>query len=331
MRIAVMGTGGVGGYFGAMLARAGHDVTFIARGPHLAAIRENGLHVRTVHGDFTVGQGPFTVGQGPFTVGQGLPTAAPLATDNPAEVGPVDLVLFCVKTYHTEEAGQAIAPLIGDETLILSLQNGVDNEEKLAAMHGRQHILGGVCYIASTITAPGVITQVSGPRSIVFGEMDSSITPRAQRVYQALVEAGIDTTLSDNIQKALWTKFLFICALSGVAAVARAPLGELMAISETRELLRDTMAEVEAVARARGVDLEAGIVDRMMQRAEGFAPESKPSMLVDVERGNRVEIDALNGTVARLGAELGLPTPANRFIYAALKPADERAKHRSEG
>ncbi|MFQ5595595.1 MAG: ketopantoate reductase family protein [Anaerolineae bacterium] len=324
MRIAVMGTGGVGGYFGAMLARAGHDVTFIARGSHLAAIRDHGLHLRTVHGDFTVGPG------GPFVVGPGLPTAAPLATDDPAEVGPVDLVLFCVKTYHTEEAGHAIAPMIGDDTLILSLQNGVDNEEKLAAIHGRQHILGGVCYIASNITAPGVITQVSGPRRIVFGELDGSITARAQRVHQALVEAGIDTTLSDNIQAALWTKFLFICALSGVAAVARAPLGELVTIPKTRELLRDTMAEAEAVARARGVDLQVGIVDQMMRTAEGFDPQSKPSMLVDVEKGNRVEIDALNGTVARLGAELGVPTPANRFIYAALKPADERAKRRSE-
>jgi 2-dehydropantoate 2-reductase len=324
MRIAVMGTGGVGGYFGGMLARAGHDVTFIARGPHLAAIRHNGLRVETVHGTFTIEPGlPIAA-----RVEPGLPTAAPLATDNPGKVGPVDLVLFCVKTYHTQEAGQAIAPLIGKDTLILSLQNGVDNEEKLAAIYGWDHVLGGVCYIASTITAPGVITQVSGPRSIIFGEMDGSITPRAQRVQQALVQAGIDTTLSDNVQKALWTKFLFICALSGVASVARATLGEMIAVPETCELLRDTMAEVEAVARARGVELEAGIVDRMMRTAEGFAPESKPSMLVDVEKGNRLEIDALNGAVARLGAELGVATPANRFIYAALKPADERAKRR---
>lgn len=317
MRTAVMGTGGVGGYFGGMLAKAGHDVTFIARGPHLAAIRDNGLRVETVHGDFTVG---------PDTVGRGLPTDAPLATEDPSDVGPVDLVLFCVKTYHTDEAGHAIAPLVGDDTLILSLQNGVDNEEKLAEMYGQAHVLGGVCYISSAITAPGVITQVSGPRRVVFGELDGSITRRAERIHQAFVDAGIDTTLSEDVQKALWTKFLFICALSGVASVARAPVGDLVAIPETRQLLRDTMAEVEGVARARGVDLDAGIVDRMMETAEGFAPGTKPSMLVDVEHGNRVEIDALNGTVARLGAELGVPTPANRFIYAALKPADERAK-----
>jgi 2-dehydropantoate 2-reductase len=307
MKIAVMGTGGVGGYFGGMLAQAGHDVTFIARGPHLAAIREQGLRVETVHGDFTI-QAP--------------------ATDNPGEVGPVDLVLFCVKTYHTDEAGHAIAPLIGDDTLILSLQNGVDNEEKLAALYGQEHVLGGVCYIAATIAAPGVIRQISGPRSIVFGELDGSITPRAQRVLQAFTDAGIEATLSEDVQKALWTKFLFICAFSGVASVARAPVGELLAIPETRELLREAMAEVEAVARARGVTLDADIVERMMVTAEGFAPESKPSMLVDLERGNRLEIDALNGTVARLGAELGVPTPVHRVIYAALKPADERAKRR---
>lgn len=315
MKIAVMGTGGVGGYFGGMLAQAGHDVTFIARGSHLAAIRDNGLQVKTVHGD--------------FTVGPGRRTAVPLATDDPSDVGPVDLVLFCVKTYHTKEAGHAIAPLIGDDTVILSLQNGVDNEEKLAEMYGQAHVLGGVCYISSAIAAPGVIKQVSGPRTIVFGELDGSITPRAKRIHQAFHEAGIETTLSDNVQQALWTKFLFICALSGVASVARSPVGALVSTPETRELLRETMAEVEAVARARGVELEAGIVDQMMQTAESFTLETKPSMLVDVEKGNRIEIDALNGTVARLGAELGVPVPANRFIYAALKPADERAKRRA--
>ena len=308
MKIAVMGTGGVGGYFGGMLAKAGHDVTFIARGPHLAAIRENGLRVETVHGDFTV--------------------HAP-ATDDPGEVGPVDLVLFCVKTYHTDEAGRAIAPLVGDDTLILSLQNGVDNEEKLAALYGQEHVLGGVCYISAAIATPGVIRQVSGPRSIVFGELDGSITPRAQRVLQAFTDAGIDATLSEDVQKALWTKFLFICAFSGVASVARAPVGELLAIPETRELLREAMAEVAAVARARGITLDADIVERMISFAEGFTPETKPSMLVDLERGNRLENDALSGTVARLGAELGVPTPVHRVIYAALKPADERAKRRA--
>lgn len=306
MRIAVMGAGGVGGYFGGMLARAGHDVTFIARGEHLAAIRNHGLRLNTVHGEFTVD--------------------AP-ATDTPSEVGPVDLILFCVKTYHTEEAGQALAPLIGDETLFLSLQNGVDNEEKLAVMHGREHVLGGLCYISSAIAAPGVIKQTSQMRRIVFGELDGTHSPRTKRVYRAFAEAGIDATLTDNVEKAMWTKFLFICALSGVGAVARAPVGEMFSIPDTRQLLRDTMAEVEAVARVRGVDLDAGIVEQMMQTAEGFAPETKPSMLVDVENGNRVEIDALNGAVARLGAEAGVETPANRFIYAALKPADERAKH----
>ena len=191
-------------------------------------------------------------------------------------------------------------------------------------------MLGGVCYISSTISEPGVVTQVSGPRTIVFGELDGAITSRAERVHQALSEAGIDTTLSDDVEKAMWTKFLFICALSGVAAVTRVTLGEILAIRETRELLQATMAEVEAVGRARGIDLDAGIVARMMQMAEGFAPETKPSMLVDVENGSRVEIDALNGIVARLGTAAGVPTPANRFIYAALKPADERAKRHGE-
>lgn len=199
----------------------------------------------------------------------------------------------------------------------------------LAERYGKAHVLGGVCCISSAITAPGVVTQVSGPRTIVFGELDGSITPRAKAVYETFIDAGIDATLSDDVQNAIWTKYVFICALSGVGAVARATVGEMVSIPETRALLRETMEEVAAVARARAIGLDEDIVDEMMNTTEGFSAETKPSMLVDVENGNRLEIDALNSTVARLGADSGVPTPANRVLYAALKVADERAKRRA--
>jgi 2-dehydropantoate 2-reductase len=305
MRIAVMGTGGVGGYFGGMLARAGRDVTFIARGDHLAAIQRDGLHVNTVHGNFTV--------------------RAP-ATSDVSGIGTVDLVLFCVKSYDTEEATRTLEPAVGSDTVILSLQNGIDNEDKLAARYGAEHILGGLCYISASITAPGTVTQTSGPRTIVFGELDGSLTGRAKRIEELFRTAGIDCTLTDDIRAAAWTKFLLICALSGVASVAQASVGEILALPETRSLLRETMAEVEAVAAVHGVSLAENVVNQMMQTTASFAPETRPSMLVDLEAGNRIELHALNGTVARLGSEASVPTPANRFIYAALRPADERAR-----
>lgn len=300
-----MGTGGVGGYFGGMLAQAGHDVTFIARGDHLAAIRRNGLRVDTVHGDFTV--------------------RAP-ATNDANQVGTVDLALFCVKAYDTTEAARALAPAVGPGTAVLSLQNGIDNEGKLAAEYGAEHILGGICYISASITAPGTITQTSGPRTIIFGELDGATTARAERVKDLFRTAGIDCTLTNRIYTALWSKFLLMCAFSGVASVARATSGEILEIPETRSLLRETMEEIAAVAAARDVELDGDIVTQMMDTAAAFAPETRPSMLVDLEAGKRIELEALNGAVCRLGSEVGAPTPANRFIYTALKPAAERAK-----
>jgi 2-dehydropantoate 2-reductase len=304
VKIAVMGTGGVGGYFGGMLARAGRDVVFIARGDHLTAIQRDGLHVSTVDDDFTV--------------------RAP-ATSDANNIGIVDLALFCVKAYDTEAAGQALSPAIGPETIVLSLQNGIDNEPKLAAWYGAEHILGGVCYISASITAPGTITQTSGPRTIIFGELDGAATARAKRIEDLFRTSGIDCTLTNSIHEALWTKFLLMCAFGGVASVARATAGEILEISETRSLLRETMAEVAAVAAAHDVELGDDIVTQMMDTAATFAPETRPSMLVDLEAGRRIEHDALNGAVVRLGSDAGVPTPANRFIYAALKPADSRA------
>ncbi|MCX7671013.1 MAG: 2-dehydropantoate 2-reductase, partial [Anaerolineae bacterium] len=235
MRIAVMGAGGVGGYFGGLLARAGYDVTFIARGEHLAAMRARGLRVQSVHGDFTI--------------------APAAATDRPQEVGPVDYVLFATKTYHLDEALAAMRPLVGSQTAVVPLQNGIDAAERTAAVLGRAPVLGGMCQVGSYIAAPGVIRQISQFRRVVIGELDGRITPRVEAIVAALRAAGATAEATDDIQKALWTKFIFIAPFSGVGAVARVPAGEIMSCPPTRRLLADAMREVEAVARARGIAL----------------------------------------------------------------------------
>lgn len=298
MKIAVMGTGGVGGYFGGRLAQHGEDVHFIARGGHLRAIQQRGLTVRSYYGDF------------------GIHPAS--ATSDPAEIGPVDVVMFCVKMWDTEDAGRAIKPLLGEDTAVISFQNGVENEEILARILGSKHVLGGAAYIFSTIAEPGVVEHASPNARLLFGELDGRSTPRAEAFCAAAKAAGIDASLSGNITKDLWSKFVFICALSGVCTVARSSVGPVVSTPETWEMLVECMKEVAAVAHARGVPLEEDIVERQGMGGKALPPDQKPSMLYDLEHGNRLELPWLNGTVARLGRELGVPTPVNRFIAAAL-------------
>ncbi|MFQ5795888.1 MAG: 2-dehydropantoate 2-reductase [Candidatus Bipolaricaulia bacterium] len=296
----VMGTGGVGGYFGGRLASYGEDVTFIARGEHLHAIREHGLQVYSPHhGDLVVK---------PAQV-----------TDDPREAGPVDLVMLSVKSWDTEEAGKALQPVVRDNTAVISFQNGVDNEEKLSAILGRQHVMGGAAYVESTISEPGVIHQQSAMAKLVFGELDGRVTPRAEAFLNAYQNAGIDAELSTNIQTELWSKFLFICALSGMTSLIRTPIGPILQDPDTRQMFADCMREVKAVARAQGISLPEGIVEERLTFADRLLPEMKSSMQRDLERGHRLELDALNGTVVRLGRELGVDVPVNHFIYAALK------------
>jgi 2-dehydropantoate 2-reductase len=304
MKIAVMGAGGIGGYFGGLLARAGEDVTFIARGRHLEAIQKNGLQVRSAAGDFHV---------------------RPTATPDPAAVGPVDLVLFCVKGSDTDAAGLQIRPMVGSQTVVLCLLNGVDNEEKLAARLGDGHVMAGVVHILSTISAPGVISQTAGPRSLKFGEEDGRLTPRAERILALLKGAGIQAELSTRIQVDLWEKFLFICAQGGVTALARLCIGEILGCAETARLYRDVMEEVAAVGRAKGVPLAADAVDRAMAFARGLQPGMRSSLAYDLSLGNRLEVETLAGSVVRYGREAGVPTPFNFAIYACLKPHHEKA------
>lgn len=304
MRIAVMGSGGIGGYFGGLLARSGADVTLIARGAHLAAIRANGLAVRSVAGDFRV------------------PVPA---TDDPAMVGPVDLVLFGVKGYDTEDAARQLVPLLSRTSPVLCLQNGVDNEEKLGRILGPERILGGVVHILSTIAEPGVIEQTAGPRTIRFGEMDGRRTPRLDAILATFAGAGISAAISDRIVVDLWEKFLFICAHGGVTALTRLGIGQILACPETAGLYRDVMEEIAAVARGRGIPLPEDAVARALTFARSLQPGMRSSLAHDLERGNRLEIDTLPGAVVRYGVEAGVPTPLNGAIYACLKPHHERA------
>lgn len=299
MRICVFGTGGVGGYFGGLLARSGADVTFLARGEHLRALQARGLTLRTVRETFT------------------LPVKA---ADEPRAVAAVDLVLFCVKSYDTESAGRSLQGLLAPGGVVLTLQNGIDNEERLEAILGKGTVLGGAAYIWSTITAPGVITQTGGACKIVFGELDGSSSERARRILTACQRAGFPCELTTSIWKVLWEKFLFICALGGMTAVTRLPVGEILAQREAREMVRRIMAEVHALGRAERVPLEEDLVERMMTLADGLDKGGRSSLYHDLAAGRPLELDALNAKVVELGLHHGIPTPMNFAVTACLRP-----------
>lgn len=300
MRVAVVGAGGTGGFFGGLLARAGEDVVFIARGAHLEAIRSQGLRVRSrVAGDFVVHT---------------------QATDRPDGVGPVDLVLVCVKTYSMDQVLGMLPLLVGPHTAILSVQNGVDNEDRIAAAVGIQHVLGAVAHVSSLVESPGVVAQVAGPGRLLFGELEGGRTPRTQRLLDAFRRAGIAAEVRDDIRVALWEKFVMICGVSGVTALTRLPIGTVLATPETLAFLRSTMEEVDRVARAEGVPLPQECVNQAVELIRGFEPEMRGSMAHDLDAGRPLELEALNGTVVRLGRARGVPTPLNFAIYAGLKP-----------
>ena len=300
MRIVVIGAGGTGGYFGGLLARAGEDVSFLARGTQLEALRTRGLTVKSrLAGTFS------------------LPVHA---TSDPQEIGAVDLVLFSVKTYDTEAASAGIGHFIGPETVVLPIQNGIDAAEQLSGEVGAQHIVGGVAYVTSQIESPGVIAQIAGAGSIELGELAGGQSERTQRVQQVLRHAGISAQLPPDIRVTLWEKFLLICAFSGVTALTRLPLRQVFAYQVTSALLKAVLKEGEALARAHGIALPVDIVERSYATLQALEPEAMGSMAFDLLAGRRLEIEALNGTMVRLGKEHGMSLPFNATIYAALKP-----------
>jgi 2-dehydropantoate 2-reductase len=298
-QFAIMGSGGVGGYFGARLAAAGADVTFIARGTHLDAIREHGLEVVSPLGDITVQPAQ--------------------ATDRPGDIGPVDVVLFATKLWDTETAGEACCPLMGVGTAVVSLQNGVDAEDSLAAILGPQHVMGGVSQIAAVIERPGVIRHNGDLATIIFGERDGVATARAETLRDVLKGAGIKTILSPDINKAIWQKFIMLVGLSALTTVTGQTIGPIRDNPETHALLEQVMGETAAVARARGIDDSDDILAKALGFVDGLPAAMTSSMAGDRERGNRLELDWLSGAVVRIGADLGVPTPANQSIVDTLK------------
>ncbi len=297
MRLAVLGSGGIGGYYGALLAKGGHDVAFIARGAHLEAMQRRGLAVRTPEGESTI------------------PVNAVADTKR---LAPVDLVLFCVKAYDTEPAAQALAPLMARDTAVVTLQNGLDNVEAIGSVVGSGAVLAGAVYIALQLAGPGVVLRTGGQGKIVFGELSGAMTERVQRIASAFEQSRMPHQVSTDINRVLWEKFLFIAGVGGVTALARAGIGPLLASPEGRTLLTTSCEEIAAVALAERAPLPADAVDRVVEQASTLPPQWRSSMARDLEDGRRLEVEALSGAVVRRGLKLGVPTPIHRTIAACL-------------
>lgn len=306
MRAAVFGTGGAGGRFGADLARAGEDVAFIARGTHLATIREHGLVVETDEGEFRV--------------------RPAVATDAPEEVGPVDVVLLGVKTWQVEEAARAMRPLLGPRTFVVPLQNGVEAAGQLSGVLGAERVVGGLCATFSWITAPGRIRSLGKVHSLRFGELDRRPSQRTERLRSAFERAGVRATIPPDIEVSLWEKFLIVVSFGGVGAVTRVPVGVTRSTPETRHLIGRGMQEIVAVGRARGVALPDDAVGKGMAFVDSLDPSGTTSLQRDIAEGRPSELEAWNGAVARLGRAAGVPTPVHEFLYASLLPLERQAR-----
>lgn len=301
MKIVIFGAGGVGGYFGALLAGQGEEVHFIARGAHLEAMKREGLRIRSVHGGFHL---------------------APVsATNDPATLSPPDYVVVAVKRYDLPAAAEAMQPLVGEETTLVPLLNGIDAHEVLGEAFGRQRVVGGLCSIISYVERPGVIRQQSQLRRIILGELSGEPSRRVARLLEAWRRCGVEATESDDILAAIWTKFLFIASLGGVSSLARTPIGVLREIPESRLLLGEAMREVQALAHAQSIALKEDCVPEALAIVDGLEFGATSSMQRDVAAGKRFELEAFSGTIVRLGAELGVPTPVHRALDALLRPA----------
>lgn len=306
MRIAVVGAGSVGGYYGGRLAQAGADVVFIARGEHLKAMQETGLRVTSFQGDFNL-----------------QPVQA---TDDPRQVGPVDMVLLGVKAWQVPEVATTLSPLIGDQTGVIFLGNGVEAPAQLVRALGPEPVLGGLTRISAAIAAPGYIAHLGIEPSIAFGELDGQPSARAEALRQAFERAKVKVSIPADIQAAMWEKFVFIAAISGVGAATRVPAGIFRQVPESRQMLEGAIAEVVAVARARKINLREDIAERTLGIIDGLAPTVTASMQRDIMEGRPSELGAQNGAVVRMGLEAGVPTPVHAFIYACLLPQELKAR-----
>jgi 2-dehydropantoate 2-reductase len=302
MKIAILGSGAVGGYYGAHLSRAGHDVTFIARGAHLAAIRERGLEIKSpALGDFV---------------------ARARAEEDTSRVGPVDLVLFAVKTYDNPTALPLLRPLLGDSTAVLSVQNGVDSPGEVAQVAGEARTLGGTTYIATALESPGLIVQTGTHRRIVFGEAFGAlpnVSERVTRIHEAFRAADIQSEAVGDGRVPIWEKFVFLAALAGFTGAARLSIGPVWGDAFTKAQFLAACREIEAVARAEGVPVAADVVNRIVPYVDAIPGSMRSSLLIDLQQGKRIEVEALQGTVVRRAAKLGVPTPIMSTLYSVLK------------
>ena len=299
MKIVVMGSGGVGGYFGARLAANGADVTFIARGEHLAAMRRDGLKVLSANGDLTV-----------------KPVKA---TDDPASVGHADLVMIAVKLWSTADAARTIAPTMGPNSAVVSWQNGVVAEDILIKLYGKERVIGGVSNIAALIEAPGVIRHNGAMARLIFAELNGKPSKRIDAFAALCKQANIDHVVSDDIDRAIWQKFIFLASFSGMTCATRLSIGPIRTDPETRAMLKAALGEVVAIGRAKGVSLPDDQVEQSLTWADNLPPSMIASMLGDLNRGNRLELPWLSGNVVKLGEELGVATPVHKFIFTVLK------------
>ena len=299
MRIAVFGTGGVGGYFGGRLARAGEDVTFIARSEHLRAIKASGLRVDSTDGDFVI-----------------YPAQA---TDDVSEVGEVDLVILGVKAWQAPEAARALRPVVGAHSTVLPLQNGVDAVSQLVNELGSQSVIGGLCRIVSYVVGPGHIRHAGFEPSVIIGEIDNRHTDRIARIEQVFRRAGLNVSIAKDIQVALWTKFLFIASFSGVGAMANAPAGVLRSDPKWRTHILNAMKEIYALAHARGVKLPPDSIDKVMSAVDGLPENATSSMQRDIAAGKPSELESQNGAVVRMARAAGVEVPTHELIYETLR------------
>ena len=300
MRILIYGAGGAGGFFGAQLARAGEEVIFLARGAHLQAIKRDGLRIDMPEGEIVIQPAQ--------------------ATDNPADAGKVDVVILGVKAWQVREAAEAMRPVIGRDTMIVPLQNGVDAPAELAAVLGAEHVAGGTCATISWLTAPGRIRSVMSSNFIRFGELDNRPSERVVRLKDAFKRSGTNVEVPADIQRALWSKFLVVTAFGGVGAVTRAPIGVTRSLPETRRMLEQCMEEVLAVAQARGVAMFDNAVAESMSVLDSIGGNATASLQRDIADGRPTELDYWNGAVVRLGREADVPTPTHSFIVRSLLP-----------
>jgi 2-dehydropantoate 2-reductase len=306
MHIVIFGTGGVGGYIGGRLAQSGEKVTFIARGDHLKAILAEGLTVESIKGNFTIK---------PAT-----------ATDDTTHLRDVDAVIVCVKTWDIPKAAKAIIPILGSNTFVIPMENGVEAPSQLAEILGREHILGGLCRISSHITSPGHIQHTAIEPYIAFGELDNRMSARTQRLLQVFKQAGISAEIPSDITLAMWNKFLFISAVSGVGAVTRVPFGTFRSYEGSRRMLEEALKECYSVAIAQGVCLPPDSVSKTLAFIDSVAPDTTASMQRDIINGCPSELDSQNGAIVHMGKELNIPTPVNSFIYNSLLPQENLAR-----